>query len=197
MLVGLLIDQVGSLQNKVNGRTQYGCEHAKRRRFLACIDRSGRKDHSDGLSSKLALRVPIFLLTLEIIHRLSAGGFAKRSAPQQLWTGKTDERAVMVGELCGCDNQTVPEQKPEQRSEDLRNHALGVGSASLSKLALRVPIFLPTLEIIHRLSAGWFTKRSAPQQLTRAVMVSGVAHKGICHGAMPEIARKEQDAVRS
>ena len=30
--------------HKVNGRTQYGCEHARRRRFLACIDRSGRQD---------------------------------------------------------------------------------------------------------------------------------------------------------
>ena len=85
-----------------------------------------------------------------------------------------------------------------------------------SKLALRVPIFLPTLEIIHRLSAGWFTKRSAQLPANRVngrtqygceharrrrflacIDRSGRQDKGICHGAMPEVARKEQDAVRS
>ena len=85
-----------------------------------------------------------------------------------------------------------------------------------SKLALRVPIFLPTLEIIHRLSAGWFTKRSAQlpankvngrtqygceharrRRFLACIDRSGRKDKGICHGAMPEVARKEQDAVRS
>ena len=86
----------------------------------------------------------------------------------------------------------------------------------LSKLALRVPIFLPTLEIIHRLSAGWSTKRSGQLPANRVngrtqygceharrrrflacIDRSGRQDKGICHGAMPEVARKEQDAVRS
>ena len=82
--------------NKVNGRTHYGCEHARRRRFVACIDRIGRK--AKGICHGAMPEVGKGRTSADTSHE----GLSRPNKPQQPQQGKEDSMPPRGGSDDAC-----------------------------------------------------------------------------------------------